>query len=310
VKIHKKIIMKILAIYILSTLFFGEILIAQGGENEKKIQEEKILEETEQVRLKIIFSSPPSYEEAYKRAITEVFFSILQYLPQTGDEIDKVKRTIKVEEISKFITRFKIEKRETLPDGLALTVLSEVNVKKLLEFLSDPEMPSRKIEIDCGELSPIIKTAIDEFSVSANLKCEIEKKILKYSPAPSSISLKIRGELSRGKTKKKIDKVKTFYFFGVIPYDEILKEVKKELERDFPKIYSEMRTDISLPKDRAKELVDYLDKLAYFRLVAPIRVKKEEEKTHLTLLIRYYKIVPETFIKTLIERELEKRTGK
>lgn len=299
--------MKILAIYILSTLFFGEILIAQ---EEEKVQEEKILQETEQVRMKIIFPSPPSYESAYKRAITEVFFNILQYIPQTGDEIEKVKKTIKIEDISKFITRFKIERRETLPDGLALTVLSEVNVKKLLEFLSDPEMPSRKIEIDCGELSPMIKTAIDEFSVSANLKCDVEKKILKYSPAPSSISLKIKGEISRGKTKKKIDREKTFYFFGVIPYDEIMREVKKDLERDFPKIYREIKIDISLPKDDAKDLVDYLGKLAYFHLVAPIKVKKEEEKTYLTLLIRYYKIVSETFVKTLIEREIEKRKSK
>jgi hypothetical protein len=284
--------------------------------SENKTKEESIGEkevyypdDKEKFSLILLFDSPPSYNDILQRASSLGLEKAFELLPFSKEKKDEIKKRKKIDP-SDLVEKFSIDSRSEKPDGIEIVVSLIFNMKRLVRIISTGEPVEPKYSIDCSYIEPIVKSVLEEFQTSANIKCELNEKKGDFIQ-PSYLDLKIKGEISnKGKTEK-VDFSKRFFFFSAPPYDEIKEEIRNYILQRFNKTkkIDEYRISVIIKKEKLNELISSLRKKAFIYSVIPFYIIKDGDKVKAEMVIKYFSDIPQQILSSMIKDLVKKSEG-
>jgi hypothetical protein len=305
---------KISFIFSISTITVTLLLIPYHNlksqtEDEKNISQKKVYhpDEIERFNVVLLFESPPSYNEIIQKAASVGLDKALELLPFTKQKKEEIKR--KKINPSDFVKKFSIDGRSEKPEGVEISASLKFDMKRLIRVISNEE-PEPKYSIDCSYIEPIIKSVLEEFQSSANIKCEFNEKKGDFIQ-PSYLELKIKGEISNKGKMERLDFSKAFFFFSTPPYDKIKEEIKNYISSKFSKTkkIEEQRISLVAKKDKLNEIISSLRKKAFVYSVIPFYVFREGEKIKSEIVIRYFSDIPQETILSMTKDIVSKSGG-
>jgi hypothetical protein len=284
--------------------------------SENKTKEENIGEkevyypdDKEKFSLILLFDSPPSYNDILQRASSLGLEKAFELLPFSEKKKDEIKKRKKIDP-SDFVEKFSIDSRSEKPDGIEIVVSLIFNMKRLVRIISTGEPVEPKYSIDCSYIEPIIKSVLEEFQTSANIKCELNEKKGDFIQ-PSYLAIKIKGEISSKGKMEKVDFSKTFFFLSTPPYDEIREEIENYILQKFGKTkkIDEYRISVIIKKEKLDELISSLRKKAFIYSVIPFYIIKDGDKVKAEMVIKYFSDIPQQILSSMIKDLVKKSEG-
>ncbi len=265
-------------------------------------------DEIERFNVVLLFESPPSYNEILQKAASVGLDKALELLPFDEQKKDEIKKRKKINSAD-FIKKFSIDGRSEKPEGIEIVASLNFDMKRLIRVISTEE-PEPKYLIDCSYIEPIIKSVLEEFQTSANIKCELNEKKVDFVQ-PSYLEIKIKGEISNKGRMEKLDFSKEFSFFSTPPYDKIKEEIKNYISSKFGKAkkIEEKKILLIAKKDKLNEIISSLRKKAFIYSVIPFYVLKEGEKIKSEIIIRYFSDIPQEIILSITKDIVSKSEG-
>jgi len=265
-------------------------------------------DEIERFNVVLLFESPPSYNEILQKAASVGLDKALELLPFNEQKKDEIKKRKKINS-SDFVKKFSIDGRSEKPEGIEIFVSLLFDMKRLIRAISNEE-PEPKYTIDCYYIEPIIKSVLEEFQSSANIKCELNEEKADFVQ-PSRLEIKIKGEISNKGKMEKLDFSKTFLFFSNPPYDEIKEEIQNYISSKFGKTkkIEEQKILVIVKKDKLNEIISSLRKKAFIYSVIPFYVLRDGEKIKSEIVIRYFSDIPQETILSMTKDIVSKSEG-
>ncbi|MFZ8802309.1 MAG: hypothetical protein ACO2PO_04860 [Candidatus Calescibacterium sp.] len=284
--------------------------------SENKTKEENIGEkevyypdDKEKFSLILLFDSPPSYNDILRRASSLGLEKAFELLPFSEKKKDDIKKRKKIDP-SDFVEKFSIDSRSEKPDGIEIVVSLIFNMKRLVRIISTEEPVEPKYSVDCSYIEPIIKSVLEEFQISAKIKCELNERKGDFIQ-PSYLAIKIKGEISSKGKMEKVDFSKTFLFLSTPPYDEIREEIENYILQKFGKTkkIDEYRISVIIKKEKLNELISSLRKKAFIYSVIPFYIIKDGDKVKAEMVIKYFSDIPQQILSSMIKDLIKKSEG-
>lgn len=254
----------------------------------------------------------PDEVEIYEFSLTfPLDFSSQRVLSTASRNIlDKVLQSMNIPPIKNldpedFVQRISIKKRELKPDGIEYTFVLSVDVKKLIFFAATGEKTYSVSISNCSFVSPIISRVLLEYTVKADISCYIT--YIEESSGISTLKVDISGTIGRSKSPFKFKR--TYYFFSVMPYEQIYADITSYFESlGHNKIFKIIEQDFELDNyEKVTALLSLLLTKAYFYSVIPFEVLKVDDNIYkVKVLLLSFNILKDEDIFELLQNELQK----